>query len=308
MNLMKFAAGAKSVAAASARPVLMESVSAGAVILSAGLAAIGVSGLVGWNSELAIAGSVALIAGTLLTETAAARLPVHAEARAREPGLGGKLKAMAAVGGFIVLTGWNVTAGHMGMKAIDNAGRADALRPLSAALEAARAEEGAAVAAEAAAREAAYQSAKRWHESMAAVPAGWLRAGDRRQREADAAAERQAAAVANAASVTAAAKAKRQASEEAIAALPPPRPDRELWGFTLVLELLKGLLVWFATAAERRSSRPLAARVDAVSPALKVLLARVDELARDEIDALASLGGSISATVRQARRRAAFAA
>ena len=62
-----------------ATPWLLAGVSWGAIALSCALAAVGVAGLVGFGSWLARLGTAILIVGTLLTEVAASRLPLHAE-------------------------------------------------------------------------------------------------------------------------------------------------------------------------------------------------------------------------------------
>lgn len=233
------------------KPWLMESVSWGGVGLSAVLAGVGVIGLVGFESTLAKIGSGILLGGTVLTEIAAARLPVHAERRFREGGVGGWIKGCAVVGGFGALTAWNVIAGHFGMVAIDAASVADVRQPLQ---ERAAAADAARETAEEALREFDAES-RRESEMMGlalrgAFESGYVTSAARNARETSAdRAERRV----DLAQAVADARAEDRAAETALEAAPSPRDDRELWAFAIILELLKGALVWFATASERRA-------------------------------------------------------
>jgi len=238
-----------------ARPWLLESVSWGAVALSAGLAAVGVAGLVGMESTLAKLGTFVLVAGTVLTETAATRLPTHAERHWRA---NSKLKAAAVLAGFAVLTGWNLIAGHFGMVAIDRAGVADKREPLVAA---AAATDSARTTAEEALAAFDAETERRSVSNAAALrgafESGYVTASARAINGADAERETRRAGLAAAVSQTRAAD---RTAYAALAAAPTGRPDFELWAFAIVLELLKGALVWFASAAGAASA-PLAARV-----------------------------------------------
>lgn len=226
------------------RPWLLETVSMGAVALSVGVAAVGVAGLVGFDSPLAQLGTFIIVAGTVLTETAATRLPVHAEARWRE---GSRIKAGAVGVGFAVLTVWNLMAGHMGMVAINEAGVADKRQPLvEAAAEADAARE---TAEEALANFDA--ETERQGERMASVlrgafENGYVTSGARAARDDATARTEQRQELAAAVAV---ARSEDRRAEAALAAAPAGRPDHELWAFAVVLELLKGALTWFATAA-----------------------------------------------------------
>lgn len=235
------------------RPWLMESVSAGAILLATTTAAVGVVGLIGWGSPLAKIGTVVLVAGTLLTETAASRLPVHAERRIREGGLAGWLKGAAVIAGFGVLTAWNVIAGHFGMVAIDRAGVADARAPIERAAAIADADrETAEDALHAFDDETARQQNGIASALRGAFEAGYVTSAMRNARDANAdqgrAARRERLAhdVANARSAD-------RVAERTLARAPKGRADIELWAFAMVLELLKGALVWFATAAGGRN-------------------------------------------------------
>lgn len=233
----------------SVRPWLMESVSWGGIGLSAVLAGVGVAGLIGFESPLAKVGSAILIGGTVLTEIAAARLPVHAQKRFSEHAW---VKGSLVVLGFGALTAWNVIAGHFGMVAIESASLRDQRAPLER--EAAAADSAREVAEEALL--AFDAEAQREAETMGmalrgAFQSGYVTAAGRSARaSAEARSERRG----ELAQAVAETRARDRAAERALAAAPGRRPDHELWGFALVLELLKGALVWFSTAGERRSS------------------------------------------------------
>lgn len=244
-----------------ARPLLMETVSWGAIALSTVLAAVGVAGIIGWESWLAKLGTGILIGGTLLTEIAASRLPVHAERRIREGGLPGWAKGAAVIAGFGVLTAWNVIAGHFGMAAIDGAGVADKRAPIERAAAIADADRE--TAEEALAAFDAAATAQR--DALAAglrgaFESGYVTAASRSLRSddgADAAREERAALARDVARTRAADR----AAEAELARAPTGRRDIELWAFAIVLELLKGALVWFATASRAVvASAPMARR------------------------------------------------
>lgn len=230
------------------RAWLMESVSWAGVGLSAVLAGVGVIGLVGFESLLAKIGSGILLGGTVLTEIAAARLPVHAERRFRE---GSWVKGAAVVAGFAALTCWNVIAGHFGMQAIDAAGVNDARAPLEQ--RAAEADAARETAEEALAQfdaETRQQAEAMGWALRGAFESGYVTSAARNAREsADARAERRRGLAAAASE----ARAEDRAAERALDAAATPRPDHELWAFAVILELLKGALAWFATASERRT-------------------------------------------------------
>lgn len=229
------------------RPWLMESVSWGGVGLSAILAGVGVAGLIGFESPLTKVGSTVLVIGTLLTEVAAARLPLHAQRRFAE---GDWFKSSIALFGFIGLTAWNLVSAHMGMEAIDHAALQDRRAPLErAAGEADAARE---TAEEALAAHDA--EARQEREGMAlalrgAFESGYITSSSRNARQAaDDRAERRV----DLAQAVTDARGRDRAAERALAAAPSPRPDLHLWLFALTLEMIKGCLVWFSTAGERR--------------------------------------------------------
>jgi hypothetical protein len=230
------------------KPWLMESVSWGGIGLSAVLAGVGVCGLVGFESPLAKIGSAILIGGTVLTEIAAARLPVHAQKRFTE---GGWFKGSIALFGFAGLTAWNVICGHMGMAAIDHAALQDRRAPLErAAVEADAAREVAEEALDEYDAETRRMSEQMGVALRGAFESGYVTAAARNARES--ASDRAEGRVPLAQAVTDARGADRAAAR-ALAAAPSPRPDHELWFFAFVIEMLKGALVWFSTASERRA-------------------------------------------------------
>ncbi len=237
----------------SVRPWLMESVSWGGIGLSAVLAGVGVAGLVGFESDLAKIGSGILVGGTVLTEIAAARLPTHAQKRFGE---GAWVKGSIALFGFMALTGWNVTAAHFGMQAIDAAALQDRRAPLErAAAEADAARETAEEALAAHDAEAREERESMGLALRGAFQSGYITSSTRNAREA--AEDRAERRVSLAQAVTDARGADR-AAERALEAAPQPRPDLHLWLFAAILEICKGCLVWFSTASERRA-RPVRA-------------------------------------------------
>lgn len=273
---------------------LMEGVAFGAVVVSAGLAGIGVSSIVGWESELAVAGSLALIAGTLFTELAASRLPVQAESRFRE---GRKVVGGIVVAGFLALTGWNVVAGHMGMVAINAAGVADKRAPLEAAAAQADARRIAAEDAVTAFDAATDRQADLWRDGLRGVDPRFVSAGTRRmQAAADAAAERDRERMALV-EARAEAQAEDRAAEAAIAAAPTGRPDHELWAFALILELLKGALVWFCTPRRKRVEPISAAGVITIAPG------QFADMSDDQLRAVQGQAKSVAASCQHELRR-----
>lgn len=229
------------------RPWLMEGVAFGGVALSGVLATVGVIGLVGLESPLAKVGSAVLVVGTLLTELAASRLPLHAQKRFGE---GAWIKGSLTVLGFGGLTLWNLAAAHAGMQAIDAAALADRRAPLErAAAEADAARE----VAEEALREYDAET-RRQSESMGsalrgAFESGYVTAAARNARES---AEARAEGRVELAQAVTDTRGADRAAERALEAAPQPRPDLHLWLFACVLELIKGCLVWFSSASERR--------------------------------------------------------
>lgn len=277
------------------RPWLMESVAAGGIVISAAVAGIGVAGIIGFESDLAKVGSAALVIGTLLTETAAARLPVHAEARAAEGGIAGGLKAGAVVLGFLALTGWNVTAGHMGMVAINDAGVADKRGPVERSLLSATAARETAEEALAAFDGRADRQAAAISDGLrGAMEAGYVTRSVQAIAGAGAGAEAGRAPLALRVAET---RATERRARAALQAAPNGRPDHELWTFALILELLKGALVWFATGRERQDRRERSAEIIALAPK------NVGDMTVGELEEMKRRGGSLTMTATWELRR-----
>lgn len=264
---------------AAQRPLILEGVAWGGVIISAAIAAVGVSGLVGWATWLTILGSSVLIAGTILTEIAASRLPVKIQEHAAAGGVAGFGKAGMVLAGFAALTAWNVMTGHMGAAAITEAGVAEQRRPFEMAAAQADANR---IAAENALAAFDAETTRRAEARLAVIMGADGRYVTARGRETDRAeeaadareTERRPLLEAQARALAADAQA-----EAALAHAPTGRPDHELWAFAMILELLKGALVWFA-APIRRDHRPATGAVIAIDP--KAVAGLTDE----EIEAL----------------------
>lgn len=278
---------------------LLHLIAGAAIIMSVALAGFGVAGEYGFGAGLfASLGAGFLLALTLLTEVAAARLLLATEAHIGARTAGGYGKAAAALGVFAVLTAWNLFAGHLGAQAIDRAGVADRRAPLEQGL----ADAGAALLAaedDLAAFDAAEQ---RRAETLAgglrgAFAAGYVTAASRSLRtmgDDGAAASRRAA-------LSAAlrdARADHARAEAAMAHAPSGRAEHELWIVALVLELLKGALVWLARPRQAQGQ----------GHTLDVACANLAALNAAARAALKSRCASILATLRhieQAERTAA---
>lgn len=268
------------------KAALLEMISWGGVGLSVVLASIGVGGLIGFDSILTKAGSLVLIVGTLLTEVAASRLPVHAQRRYAE---GAWIKSGFVVIGFAALTFWNLVASHFGMTAIDHAsvqGRRAPLERIAATADAARETAEEALAAFDA--ETRLQSEQMGLALRGAFESGYVTSAARNAREASESRSERRVALAQAVSD---ARAADRAAERALEAAPKPRRDIELWGFAAVLELLKGALVWFATTNERKKTIPK-------NSGAEILAADPRLLGSADRRALKSRCASILATIR----------
>lgn len=242
---------AASRAAALEKPqtdLILSGVSWGGVAVSAVLAGIGVVGLIWGESALSKVGAAILLVGTVMTEIAASRLPLHAQRRFAE---GGWVKGCAVVVGFASLTAWNVVGAHFGMVAIDAAAVQDVRAPLErTAAETDAARETAEEALAAFDAESRRESEQMGIALRGAFESGYVTAAARSATANSAARSDRRVILAQDVSE---ARAEDRAAEVALEAAPHGRPDHELLGFALVLELLKGALVWFATASERRA-------------------------------------------------------
>ncbi len=279
------------------KSVLLEGVANAAVLLSAGVAVIGVSGVIGWSTPLTIAGSGILLGATILTELAASRLPVEAQKRWAE---GGRMKACFVGLGFAALTAWNVTAGHMGMEAINRDSVAAQRAPLERAFIDARAASDAAdklladYDAETQRRAAARLQVIMGADGRYVTQRG--RETERAERAADEREAGRAPLVEGAADKDAAEARARLELENA----PAGRPQHELWGLAIILELLKGALLWFAAPVSGR--RGNGAEIIPIEPAA---YAAMDEA---ELQRILSHGRTISALAQHALKRRTRAA
>jgi hypothetical protein len=235
-----------------AKRSLLEIVAWGGVLTGVTLAGIGVTGIVGFGSALAMAGTGILILGTMLTEIAASRMPVEAQRRAAEGGWFGWVKAGLVAGGFAALTGWNVMAEHMGASAINTASVADKRAPIEkrdADAKAALASAEQVLTAYDA--ETQRRAAARLDVIMGA-DGRFVTARNRAMNQADHAADEREAGRAPLMTDIAAKQAAVAQADIDLRNAPNGRPDHELWAFALILELIKGALVWFATPVRRR--------------------------------------------------------
>lgn len=234
------------------RLTLLETVAWGGVVTSAALAGVGVAGIVGWATTLTQAGSAILIAGTLMTEIAASRMPVAAQDHWNAGSVGGRVKAVIVIGGFAVLTTWNVFAGHMGADAINRASVADKRAPIERALTLAEAELATAERLLADYDRETERRAEARQQTIMGADGRYVTARSRAQDQADEAADHREAGRAPLVGEITEAEANVAAARLDLRNAPNGRPDHELWAFALILELIKGALVWFAAPVRRR--------------------------------------------------------
>lgn len=274
---------------------LLEGVAWGGVATSAALAGVGVADIFGWSTTLTAAGSAIIVVGTVLTETAASRLPVAAQAHAAAGSIAGWAKCLATIAGFAALTTWNVYAGHMGAETINRASVAEKRAPL----ELAAAEAGAGLAA--ATRALADYDAETQRRAVArqqtimGADGRYVTARSRAQAEAEAAIdERQGARGDLVAAVTAKDSASARAEIE-LRNAPAGLPGYQLWAFALILELIKGALVWFAAPVRRRVG--FSGNVLPIEPAAYA------EMSEAELTEIESRASAAKALAQHARRR-----
>lgn len=236
-----------------ARPWLMESVAGAAVLVSTGFAGVGVAQYWGWACPWTAAGTAGLVAVTLLTEIAASRMLLHAEKHFAGKNWVGSIKGvLALIVGFGGLTIWNVIGTHAGLSEIDHQAVAERRAPLERTLAGAEARLTAATSTLEAFDTGARAQQSLWQDALRGVNPSYVTAGTRRLEAADAATQRRIEARQQLANEQAAAIAARDNARTALTNGPRNRDDRDLWIATIVLELLKGALVWLATAGERR--------------------------------------------------------
>lgn len=278
---------------AGARPWLMETVAGVAVLVSTGFAAVGVGQFWGWATPWTAAGTAGLIAVTLLTEIAASRMLLHAEKHFAGKTWDRMAKgALALVVGFGGLTCWNVIGTHAGLSEIDHRAVAGQRAPLERTLADAEAAVTAAHSTLDSFDRAADAQDRRWDTALRGFNSNYVTATTRSlgaaDQETQARIERRAA-LANA---EATAIGARDAAQRALDDGPRNRDDRDLWLAVAVLELLKGALVWLATAGERR--RPVSGNHDNRPAHL---------LSERDLEDMMKRGGSMISTARWELKR-----
>lgn len=228
-----------------------------AVALSATIAAVGVVVTFGdraaagdpWSIG-ALAGGVALL---VLTEVGAVLSLLAAQRRAGE---GHRAVAAVALALFVVLTGANLAAGHFGAKALNDRLVAAQRAPFETEAAAAAATLAQAGEAKASFEPRAGDELARLEASLAAEREAASLAVTARARAAqaarDALAARQAAERQALAAAVTDATARQAQAASALAGAPAGFGEAQLWGFAVVLELLKGLLAWVAVPRRRR--------------------------------------------------------
>jgi hypothetical protein len=279
---------------------LTGSAAACAVILSAALAGFGVASAfwprlaagdpVAWIAAAVIIGVVAV------SEAAAALLLVHAANRASE---GAHFWAWAARFAFAACTAANVLAGHYGAEAINTRLVAPQRAPYEASVSGA-------VALVASVRNtlAAFETRaateradlERQLEAERSAAVGFVTARARAAELAREGLNRRHAAERDGLAVELRGAESGLAEAQARMSGAPRGFDQyQMWGFALLLELLKGLLVRVATPSRTRPKADGA--VIPIDPAAYA------EMSADELQAILSHGRSISALAQHALRR-----
>lgn len=276
-----------------------------AVILSAALAGFGVASAF-WprlvaGDPVAIVAAAVIVGVVAVSETAAALLLVHAANRASE---GAHLWAWAARLAFVGCTFANVMAGHYGAEAINTRLVSPQRAPFEAAVSSADAlltgaRNGLAAFESRAAGERA--DLERQLESERTAAAGYVTA---RARAAELAREglarRQTAEREGLTADTHAAETALADARARLAAAPKGFEQLQMWGFALLLELLKGLLVRVATPVRRR--------VNPSGAVLPIDPAAYEAMTDDELSDMESRASAAKALAQHARRRRTRAA
>lgn len=272
-----------------------------AVVLSVALAAFGVASAfwprllagdpIAWVAAAIIIGVVAV------SEAAAALLLIHAANRAAE---GAHLWAWAARLAFVGCTAANVLAGHYGAETINTRLVAPQRAPFEASVSSAEA-----LVASARNTMAAFETRaaseradlERQLESERTAATGFVTA---RARAAELAREglnrRHAAERDGIAAELRAAEAGLAEAQARMSEAPKGFDQFQMWGFALLLELLKGLLVRVATPVNQRRRKPESAVIP-IDPAA------YDDMDEEALQAVISHGRSVSALAQHALRR-----
>jgi hypothetical protein len=279
---------------------LTSSAATSAVILSAALAGFGIASAF-WP-RLVAADPVAIIAAAVIigvvavSECAAALLLVHAANRANE---GAHLWAWAARLAFVACTAANVLAGHYGAEAINTRLVAPQRAPFEAGLSSAEAMlDGARNSVAAFESRAATERAdlERQLESERQAAAGFVTARARAAELAREGLTRRHAAERDALAADVRAAEATVAEKRADFEAAPKGFDQfQMWGFALLLELLKGLLVRVATPVRRR--------IAASGAVLPIDPAAYEAMTDEELTAMESRASAAKALAQHARRR-----
>lgn len=217
---------------------------------------------------------------------------LHAEKHFASKTLIGSAKgALALVVGFGSLTAWNMIGTHAGLSEIDHRAVAAQRAPLEQAATRANAEAAAARSNLETFDSAADAQDRRWESALRGFNSNYVSATTRSLGAADQEAQARIARRTALTASEATAIAAREAAQLALTNGPARRDDSDLWVATIVLELLKGALVWLATAGERRR------------PSARSRERHVSELNERELEEMMARGGSMVSTARWERAR-----
>ena len=280
---------------------LTGSAATAAVILSAALAAFGIASafwprLVAGDPIAWTAGAV-IVGVVTVSEIAAALLLVHAANRANE---GAHVWAWAARFAFIACTAANVLAGHAGAEAISTRLVAPQRAPYESAVSSAdalltlanntKADVEARHAREVAGLEREFEAERQ------ANPTFVTSRGRQQEEQRAAMRTRQTAELREAQGEISRATEALSTAQANMSRAPQGFSQMQMWGFALLLELLKGLLVRVATPVRRRISQ-------ASGAVLPIDPAAYEAMTDDELSEMESRASAAKALAQHARRR-----
>lgn len=273
-----------------------------AVVLSAALAGFGIASAF-WprlvaGDPVAIVAAAVIVGVVAVSECAAALLLVHAANRANE---GSHLWAWAARLAFVFCTAANVLAGHYGAEAINTRLVSPQRAPYESSLSSAEAlltlannTKGDVEARHA--REVA-DLERTFEAERSANPLYVTARGRQQQEQRDALAARQAAELREAQGEISRATSEVSKARADLDAAPAGFEQVQMWGFALLLELLKGLLVRVATPTQRRRFEGASGSVLPIDPA------SYESMTNDELAVIESRASAAKALAQHARRR-----
>lgn len=290
-----------------AKPGWVTSMAASAaVILSAALAGFGVASAF-WprlvaGDPVAIVAAAVIIGVVAVSECAAALLLVHAANRANE---GAHLWAWAARLAFVACTAANVLTGHYGAEAINTRLVSPQRAPFEAGVSSAQAlltlAENTQAGIETRHTREIADLERQFEAERLANPLYVTARGNQQETQRAALATRQAAEMREAQSEISRATEQVSEAQAALDAAPKGFEQSQMWGFALLLELLKGLLVRVATPVRRR----IAIATGAALPIDPAAYAAMND---DELADVESRASAAKALAQHARRRRAKAA